>query len=59
MVTPDKDFGQLVTEKSVLWKPGRQGGEVEILKPAEVCARWGIQRVDQVIDMLGLMAEIR
>lgn len=57
MVTPDKDFGQLVTERSRLWKPGRQGSDVEILGPAEVCARWGIARVDQVVDMLGLMGD--
>ncbi len=57
MVTADKDFGQLVTENTLLWKPGRQGAEVEILKPSDVCARWGISRVDQVIDMLGLMGD--
>src|SRR5690606_27830073 len=57
MVTSDKDFGQLVTERTRLWKPGRQGGDVEILGPAEVCARWGIARVDQVVDMLGLMGD--
>jgi DNA polymerase-1 len=57
MVTADKDFGQLVTERTRLWKPGRQGSDVEVLGPAEVCARWGISRVDQVIDMLGLMGD--
>ncbi len=57
MVTPDKDFGQLVTERIRLWKPGRQGGEVEILSPTEVCARWDIARVSQVVDMLGLMGD--
>ena len=57
MVTPDKDFGQLVSEHSKLWRPGRQGGETEILGPAEVCARWDIASVDQVIDMLGLMGD--
>ncbi len=57
MVTPDKDFGQLVTERTRLWKPGRQGSDIEILGPAEVCARWGIARVEQVIDLLGLMGD--
>lgn len=57
MVTPDKDFGQLVTEHTRLWKPGRQGSDPEILGPAEICARWGIQRVSQVVDMLGLMGD--
>ncbi|MBX3747927.1 MAG: DNA polymerase I [Verrucomicrobiae bacterium] len=57
MVTPDKDFGQLVTGNTRLWKPGRQGSDPEIFGPAEICARWGIQRVSQVVDMLGLMGD--
>ena len=57
MVTPDKDFGQLVSEHIFLYRPGRQGNEVEIWGEKEVCERWGIQRVDQVIDMLGLMGD--
>ncbi len=57
MVTPDKDFGQLVDAHTFLWKPGRQGGDAEVLKPADVCARWGIARVDQVVDLLGLMGD--
>ena len=57
MVTPDKDFGQLVDDKIMLYKPGRQGNDVEIWGVREVCERWGIQRVDQVIDMLGLMGD--
>jgi DNA polymerase-1 len=57
MVTPDKDFGQLVSPHVSIFKPGRQGGDVEILGPAEVCARWGIERPEQVIDMLGLMGD--
>jgi DNA polymerase I len=57
MVTPDKDYGQLVSEKIKIYKPAYQGGNVEILGPAEVCAKWDIARVDQVIDMLGLMGD--
>jgi len=57
MVTPDKDFGQLVTENIFLYKPGRSGNEVEIWGQKEVCERWGIQRVDQVVDMLALMGD--
>ena len=57
MVTPDKDYGQLVSDTIKIYKPGYQGGEVDIMGPAEVCAKWGIQRVDQVIDMLGLMGD--
>jgi DNA polymerase I len=57
MVTPDKDFGQLVTEHVKIWKPGRQGGEVERIGIAEIQARWGIERPSQVIDILALMGD--
>ncbi len=57
MVTPDKDYGQLVSDKIKIYKPGYQGGSVEIMGPKEVCAKWGIERVDQVIDILGLMGD--
>ncbi|MEO7961222.1 MAG: DNA polymerase I [Ginsengibacter sp.] len=57
MVTPDKDFGQLVTDKIKIYKPGYQGGQVEIMGAKEVCAKWGIKDVKQVIDILGLMGD--
>ncbi|MBL7756553.1 MAG: DNA polymerase I, partial [Chitinophagaceae bacterium] len=57
MVTPDKDYGQLVTDKIRIYKPGYQGGDVEILGPEEVCAKWNIKEVSQVIDILGLMGD--
>ncbi len=57
MVTPDKDYGQLVTEKVKIYKPAYQGGDVEIMGPEEVCAKWNIKRVSQVIDILGLMGD--
>lgn len=57
MVTPDKDYGQLVRENVFIYKPSYQGGGSEILGPEEVCARWNIQSVSQVIDMLGLMGD--
>ncbi len=57
MVTPDKDYGQLVSEKIKIYKPGYQGGTVEIMGPKEVCEKWAIERVDQVIDILGLMGD--
>lgn len=57
MVTPDKDYGQLVTEKVKIYKPGYQGSDVEIMGPKEVCEKWCIQSVDQVIDILGLMGD--
>ncbi|MBC6492880.1 DNA polymerase I [Flavihumibacter stibioxidans] len=57
MVTPDKDYGQLVSDKIKIYKPGYQGGDIEIMGPEEVCAKWNIKSVDQVIDMLGLMGD--
>ena len=57
MVTPDKDYGQLVSENIKIYKPPYQGGNFEILGPAEVCAKWGIKEVSQVIDILGLMGD--
>lgn len=57
MVTPDKDYGQLVDDKVRIYKPGYQGGDVEIMGPAEVCAKWNIKNVNQVIDILGLMGD--
>ncbi len=57
MVTPDKDYGQLVSDKIKIYKPGYQGGDVEILGPEEVCSKWNIKDVSQVIDILGLMGD--
>ena len=57
MVTPDKDYGQLVTDKVKIYKPPYQGGNAEILGPKEVCEKWNIKDVSQVIDILGLMGD--
>jgi len=57
MVTPDKDYGQLVSEQVKIYKPPYQGGTVEILGPKEVCEKWNISNVSQVIDILGLMGD--
>src|SRR6195952_5133987 len=57
MVTPDKDYGQLVSENIKIYKPPYQGGTIEIMGPEEVCAKWGIKNVSQVIDILGLMGD--
>jgi DNA polymerase I len=57
MVTPDKDFGQLVTEKTFLYKPSRMGDGIEIMGVPEILARWGIQNTQQVVDILGLMGD--
>jgi DNA polymerase-1 len=57
MVTPDKDYHQLVRDDVLIYKPGRKGGEVELIGIPEVLAKWEIERVDQVIDILGLMGD--
>ncbi len=57
MVTPDKDYGQLVEENIKIYKPPYQGGSIEIMGVKEVCEKWGIKDVSQVIDILGLMGD--
>jgi DNA polymerase-1 len=57
MVTPDKDYHQLVTDKITVYKPGHRGGTFEQLDVAAVLEKWQIERVDQVIDILGLMGD--
>ncbi|MDV7395658.1 5'-3' exonuclease H3TH domain-containing protein, partial [Arthrospira platensis SPKY1] len=57
MVTPDKDFAQLVTDNVLLYKPSRMGNGIEIWGEKEVCEKWGIQRTEQVIDILGLQGD--
>jgi len=57
MVTPDKDYGQLVSENIFMYKPGSYGKDREILGVEEILAKWDVKRIDQVIDMLGLMGD--
>jgi len=57
MVTPDKDYAQLVSPNIYMYKPGRQGNEVEVLGEKEILANWEIDRVEQVIDVLGLQGD--
>ena len=57
MVTPDKDFAQLVSEHIFMYKPSRQGNGIDILGVQEVLDNWEIDRVDQVIDVLGLQGD--
>ena len=58
MVTPDKDYGQLLIHPHVyIYKPPYMGNPEEILTAEKICSKWGIQRVEQVIDMLGLMGD--
>ena len=57
MVTPDKDYGQLVDENTFIAKPGGAGDNLDVMGVKEVCEKWKIKRVDQVIDILGLMGD--
>lgn len=57
MMTPDKDFGQLVSDHIFIYKPARAGGGAEVMGVEEVCKRWEIQNVEQVKDILGLMGD--
>ncbi len=57
MVTPDKDYGQIVRERIYMYKPPFQGNNAEIYGEKEICEKWGIKRIDQVIDMLALMGD--
>ena len=57
MVTPDKDYGQLVSENIKIYKPPYQGGDFEIIGPKEVCEKWNIKEVSQVIDILAMMGD--
>jgi DNA polymerase-1 len=57
MVTPDKDFAQLVSDKSFIWKPGRKGSDHEVIDLAAMLKHWEIKRPDQVIDILGLWGD--
>ena len=57
MVTPDKDFGQLVSDHIYIYKPARQGGDAEVWGPKEVIANYNIHKPEQVIDILALMGD--
>ncbi len=58
MVTPDKDYGQLLIHESVyIYKPPSFGNKEEILDAKKITEKWGIERVEQVVDMLGLMGD--
>jgi DNA polymerase-1 len=57
MVTPDKDFAQLVSENIFMYKPARMGNDIEIWGIPEVLARFEIDRPEQVIDFLGMMGD--
>ena len=57
MMTPDKDFAQLVSDKIFMYRPGRGGNPPEVWGVPEVCERFGLSNADQVIDYLGMMGD--
>ncbi|MGN1212204.1 MAG: DNA polymerase I, partial [Candidatus Cryptobacteroides sp.] len=57
MVTPDKDYGQVVTENILQFKPGKSGAENEIFGPAEICAKYKIDSPSQVVDLLTICGD--
>jgi len=57
MMTPDKDYGQLVDENTFIYKPARLGNGVEIMDQAAICAKWQIRNVGELIEVLGLMGD--
>ena len=57
MMTPDKDFGQLVTDKVLIYKPAKFGAPAQVLGPKDICEKYGISEPKQVIDILGLWGD--
>jgi DNA polymerase I len=57
MVTPDKDFAQLISAKTCMWKPGRKGADHEVIDLPTMLKNWEIERPAQVIDILGLWGD--
>jgi DNA polymerase-1 len=56
-MTPDKDFAQLVSDNIFIYKPSRMGSDIEIMGVKEVCAKWEVDHIHQVIDILGLWGD--
>lgn len=57
MVTPDKDFAQLLSPHTRIWKPGRKGSDHEVIGLEKLPEIWGVARPDQIIDLLALMGD--
>jgi DNA polymerase-1 len=57
MVTPDKDFAQLISPTTFMWKPGRKGTDHEIIGLKQLSEIWGVSEPHQIIDLLGLMGD--
>jgi DNA polymerase-1 len=57
MVTPDKDFAQLLSPRTFMWKPGRKGNEHDIIKLEQLPEIWGVREPEHIVDLLGLMGD--
>ena len=57
MVTPDKDFAQLLSASTFMWKPGRKGNEHDIIRLERLPEIWGVAEPDHIVDLLGLMGD--
>ncbi len=57
MVTPDKDYGQLISEHIIQYKPGKSGSDDELIDVAKICAKYGISRPEQVIEILTICGD--
>ncbi len=57
MMTPDKDFGQLLSDNIFMYKPARMGNKAEVWGPKEVCERYSLKNPEQMIDLLGLWGD--
>ncbi|MCW1923435.1 DNA polymerase I [Luteolibacter arcticus] len=57
MVTPDKDFAQLLSDRTFMWKPGKKGAEHEVIGVPQLMEIWGVPEPHQIIDLLGLMGD--
>ncbi len=57
MVTPDKDYGQLISGRIIQYKPGKSGSDNELIDKAKICEKYGISRPEQVIEILTLCGD--
>ncbi len=57
MVTPDKDYGQLLSDKIYMYKPARMGNGIDVVGPKEFCEKYGLERPEQFIDILGMWGD--
>lgn len=57
MVTPDKDYGQLLSDKIYMYKPARMGNGIDVVGPKDFCEKYGLERPEQFIDILGMWGD--